>query len=128
MTPLTDPRTILIVEDDEDDALMFRHVIENLLRYQAILARDGQEAVQLASQQTFDLVILDVRLPSLDGEEVARAIRHLDRYQSVPLLALTAYDQRGMRQRCLKAGCTLYMTKPVDIDYLMDAINRQFAA
>ncbi len=117
-------KQILVVEDNSDDGLMLRHVVEMVLKHQAALAPDGAQAIRLAEQQQFDLVLLDINLPQVNGWDVAESLRRLAGYDRVPIIAVTAYDLAGYRERMLQAGCDLFLTKPFSLNALTDAITR----
>ena len=118
---------ILLVEDEDDDMVMLTQLIEGVLHYNVTVARDGLEAIRLAQNERFALVLLDLRLPGVQGFEVAKSLRELDAYRNVPIIALTAYDLADTRERSLKAGCDEYLTKPIDIDGFIQVISDYLA-
>lgn len=102
---------ILLVEDN----LVNQSVMEAMLRslgFDVGLATDGAEAVELISQQPFDAVLMDCRLPLVDGYEATRRIRQLPQGEGLPIIALTANVLEGDRERCLAAGMNDYLSKP----------------
>jgi signal transduction histidine kinase len=115
-----------------DDIAMNRDVIGAFLRAagnEVLLAESGQEAVRLAFEQTFDLILMDVRMPEMDGLEATRRIRALHGARGqVPILALTAYTFLDQMAQCRDAGMDGHIAKPVDYATLMreiaDAIAR----
>ena len=82
------------------------------------LANDGEMAVEMATQQSYDLILLDMQMPRMNGCEAAMAIRQLAGYQTTPILAMTANAFEDDRQRCLNAGMDEHLSKPVDPDHL----------
>jgi CheY-like chemotaxis protein len=94
------------------------------------LASNGREALALAQQDGFDLLLLDVHMPELDGFEVARAIRERERAAGghLPIIALTARSRPEDRARCLAAGMDDFLAKPVQVADLWAAIDRVAAA
>ena len=89
-----------------------------------IMAQGGKEAVQLASEQSFDLILMDVRMPEVDGLEAVRLIRKLPGPRGrVPILALTAYTSEELVAECMEAGMDGHVTKPVDYGTLIRAID-----
>jgi CheY-like chemotaxis protein len=116
-------REILLVEDNEEYASTLAQIVEDLMHHSVTIARDGLEAVRLAQANKFDLFLLDVNLPKMKGGEVAKAIRQMERYNKVPIIAMTAYDDVQTRKQILASGCNLYLTKPIDIDALNDILN-----
>lgn len=109
---------ILLVEDNEmnRDMLSRRlvrrgHVVE--------IAVDGAEGVTRALEGGWDLILMDMSLPEIDGWEATRRIRADDRGKQVPIIALTAHAMSGDRDKALDAGCNDYDTKPVDLERLL---------
>ncbi len=116
---------VLVVDDNQEtlgiicDALAHRG-------YQVARARNGTEAVTLALTDPPDLILLDIQMPGMDGLEVTRVLRSQTEHPvaAVPIVALTALAMPGDRERCLVAGMTDYLTKPVQIRTLLDAVRR----
>lgn len=118
---------VLVVEDNDDDSRMLSNVLEMVMNHKVTLASDGAEAVRMAGETLFDIVLLDLRLPELPGVSVAEALRQMDRYGSVPIIAVTAYDLAGVRRQALQAGCSHYVTKPIDVQSLVDLVSGYLA-
>jgi CheY-like chemotaxis protein len=113
-------RQILLVDDNEVN----REVIAELLTrlgHGVTTARDGEEALVLLQRSSFDLILMDVQLPGIDGLEVTRRFRA--RGRSTPVIALTAHSSREDRERCLEAGMNGVLVKPVDGAALAAAIS-----
>ncbi|MBP1625623.1 MAG: divK [Holophagaceae bacterium] len=113
---------ILLVEDNE----MNRDVLSRLLKrrgYEVIFAEDGESAVQIALEQTPDLILMDISLPRMDGNEATRQLRATEAFALQPIIALTAHAMASDRERALAAGCTDYETKPVDFPRLLQKIE-----
>jgi CheY-like chemotaxis protein/HPt (histidine-containing phosphotransfer) domain-containing protein len=91
----------------------------------ASLARTGVEAVQMASAEQFDLIIMDVQMPDMDGLEAAAHIRRTEQStgRHVPIIAMTAHAMPGDRDLCFTAGMDSYLSKPVRMDVLLDEIH-----
>jgi CheY-like chemotaxis protein len=125
--PLSSGQRVLLV----DDIAMNRDVIGVFLEaagHTVTQAEGGEEAVWLASEHPFDLILMDVRMPGVDGLEATRRIRTLDGAPGrVPILALTAHSSPDLVQKCLDAGMNGHLAKPVDYDTLMDAIDHAIA-
>ncbi len=122
--PLSSGQRVLLV----DDIAMNRDVIGVFLEaagHTVTQAEGGEEAVWLATEHPFDLILMDVRMPGVDGLEATRRIRTLDGAPGrVPVLALTAHTSPDLVQKCLEAGMNGHLAKPVDYDTLMGAIER----
>ncbi len=116
-------RHILLVEDNEDDRRGLSDVVLHLLQHNITMAADGQQAVMLANQVDFDLVLLDLSLPDMKGWDVACALRQMEHYYHVPIILITAYDEEHTHSRSLAMGCDRYLVKPVDVDFLVDVIG-----
>jgi signal transduction histidine kinase/CheY-like chemotaxis protein len=116
--------SVLVAEDN----VINQKVLESLLRsagYRVQLANDGQEAVAAWRRYTFDLILMDVQMPLMDGLEATRLIREHERSTGdrIPIIALTAHALEGDRERCLNAGMDEYVAKPVGRSQLLEAIE-----
>jgi two-component system, cell cycle response regulator DivK len=114
---------ILVVEDNEKNMKLFRDVLR-AAGYSTLEATSGGQAVELATEQRPGLVIMDVRLPHVDGVEALARLRADDRTASIPVLAVTAQAMHGDRERFLAAGFDGYLSKPLDIRELVAAVQR----
>ncbi len=115
-------KKILVVEDEERN----RYLISFILKsngLEVITANNGMEGVEAAKNQMVDLVIMDIKMPRMDGYEATRRIRELDGYQSVPIVALTSYAMAGDEKKALEAGCNGYISKPINPETIMDEIR-----
>ena len=105
---------ILIAEDNEKNIKLFRDVLQ-LSGYETLEASTGEQAIELATRHTPDLVLMDIRLPGTDGLEALRRLREDERTADIPVVALTAQAMAGDRERFLEAGFNGYISKPVNI-------------
>ena len=87
------------------------------------VALDGRQAVELARKSAYDVILMDVQMPEMDGFQATAAIRALDPSPQVPIIALTAHAMAGDRQRCLGAGMDDYLAKPLDLAHLVQAVE-----
>ena len=113
---------ILLVEDNE----MSRDMLTRRLKrkgYEVVIAADGKEAVRKAQSQTPDLILMDIRLPLIDGWEAMRRIKIMPETQSIPIIALTAHAMTGDMEKCMGAGCDDYDTKPIDLPRLLEKMQ-----
>lgn len=118
----TAPGTVLVVDDVEAN----RDLLSRRLQRQGhsvAVAENGQRALEMIRAQPFDLVLLDIMMPEMDGYETIRAIRELEPFRSLPIIALTAKAMKGDRQKCLEAGASDYLAKPVSSDQLQSMLR-----
>lgn len=118
---------ILLVEDNE----LNRDMLSRRLGrkgFEVESAADGRAGVERALAGGFDLILMDMSLPELDGWEATRRIRSDPRGASVAIIALTAHAMPGDREKALAAGCDDYDTKPVEFDRLLGKIQARLAA
>jgi CheY-like chemotaxis protein/HPt (histidine-containing phosphotransfer) domain-containing protein len=124
-SPLTTPLHILVAEDNELSAQVLE---QSLVRqgHRVRLASNGREVLTLAEQGSFDLLLLDVHMPELDGFQVVQAVREreLTAGGHLPIIALTARSRKEDRERCLAAGMDDFQTKPIRPADLLAAIDR----
>jgi two-component system cell cycle response regulator DivK len=113
---------ILLVEDNEKNMKLVRDVLR-AAGYNTLEAWTGRQALELALGETPDLVVMDVRLPDIDGLAALSRLRADERTAAIPVLALTAQAMAGDRERFLTAGFDGYLPKPVDIAALVDAVG-----
>jgi len=124
----TPPRRhqILIADDRASSRELLRLVLERA-GYEVIEAEDGQVALERARANPPDLILLDLQMPVMDGYQVLAALRSEPRFQTLPILALTASAMRGDRERILDAGFTDYLAKPAGPDLLRETVARLLA-
>lgn len=112
---------ILLIEDNE----MNRDMLSRRLQrrgYEIGIATDGIQGVERALEGGWDLILMDMSLPEIDGWEATRRIRAAATGERVPIIALTAHAMSGDRDKALEAGCDDYDTKPVDLERLLGKI------
>ena len=113
---------ILIVEDNMDTYELVHFILEKN-GFETFLAVNGREGVNAALKQKPDLIVMDMSMPEMDGWTATGLIKKDEQTKSIPLLALTAHALPGDRQRAMDAGCDEYITKPMDLDELVEAIK-----
>jgi len=123
VTPEEKRPTILYIEDDPGSQVLVKRMLE-YAGYEVMVAGTGLAGINMARQRTPDLILMDINLPDLSGREVTTRLRALDRFQSVPIVALTAQSQVGEREKAIAAGLTGYLTKPIDVDTLPGQVAR----
>ena len=119
--------TIAVVEDNADNRLLLQAILEGV--YEVVEYENGTDALAGLEASLPDLVLLDISLPGMDGNEILARIRADARLQKLPVIALTAHAMSGDREKYLAAGFNDYITKPiVDETILLSAIERWLAA
>lgn len=115
---------ILCIEDNPDNRMLIRRVLrpEN---YYLMEAENGLQGLSIAESRKVDLILLDINLPDIDGYEVARRLRSSakSKLARVPIIAITANAMKADADKCLDAGCDVYMSKPIDIQELWDTVE-----
>src|SRR5438552_14689301 len=117
---------ILLVEDNE----MNRDMLSRRLHrkgFEVAMAVDGLQGVHMALSGGYDLILMDMSLPELDGWEATRRVREAPETRRVPIIALTAHAMSGDREKAMAAGCDDYDTKPVELDRLLGKIQALLA-
>ena len=113
---------VLVVEDNEKNMKLFRDVLQ-ATGYSTLEATTGEDAVELALSREPALVLMDIRLPGIDGMEALTRLRRDERTRSIPVLAVTAQAMSGDRERFLEVGFDGYLSKPIDVDELIQAVR-----
>ncbi len=116
-------RRVLIVDDDVRNIFALTSVIEQH-GMKVTPAESGQECLELLrSQPDVDIVLMDIMMPEMDGYEAIRKIREQPAFKSLPIIAVTAKAMKDDRERCIEAGASDYVPKPVDIEYLLGVMR-----
>lgn len=106
--------TILYIEDDRGSQRLVKRVLENH-GYNIFIAGEGLEGIAIARQEKPNLILMDINLPTMDGQEITTRLRSLPNFSDIPIVAVTANTSPGSRQQALAAGCTGFLTKPIDV-------------
>jgi len=116
-------KTVLIVDDDVRNIYSLTKALE-VFKMKVITAFDGNEAINVLEENpNTDIVLLDMMMPNMDGYETAEKIRINPKHKNLPIIAVTAKAMTGDREKCIKAGASDYITKPVDIDQLLSLLR-----
>ncbi|MBF0523622.1 MAG: PAS domain S-box protein [Deltaproteobacteria bacterium] len=129
-TPASNPaehvtKRILLVEDNLVNQFITKKLLEKFGQ-QVEIATDGQQALDRSSSGEFDLILMDVEMPVMDGLDATRAIRETEKTtgKHIPIIAMTAYAMGDDRERCLASGMDDYLTKPINSEKLFEVINK----
>jgi signal transduction histidine kinase/HAMP domain-containing protein len=114
---------VLVVDDDPRNAFVLTDVLE-MHGMTVVQATDGRQAIAELAAGDIDLVLMDVMMPQMDGYETTRAIRRMAQYTRLPVITVTARAMQGDRQKSIDAGATDYITKPIDIEELLNCMER----
>ena len=117
-------KKILYVEDNEDNVYMLTIRLKKK-GFEIVVATDGEMGVEMASSENPDLILMDLSLPKMDGWTATKTIKNKNELKDLPIIALSAHAMEEHKKRALDAGCNDYDTKPVDIERLLEKINKQ---
>ena len=105
---------ILLVEDYKHSQIIVTRLLKKNDFDTIVVVENGQEALDAVKQQHYDLILMDMQMPVMNGFEATKKIRELKQYKDTPIVALTAFAMKGDREKCLDAGATDYIPKPID--------------
>lgn len=120
----TNGSRVLVVEDNDMNMQLVEYLLEEG-GVDIVKATSGEEALSITRNAApFDLILMDIHLPGMDGLSVVRAMKDDTRTARVPILALTAHAMRGDKDRFLDAGCDGYISKPIDVKTFLSSIEQ----
>jgi len=123
LTEVLKDKTVLIADDDVRNIFSLTKALENF-KMNVVSAIDGREAMaQLEQNPGVNIVLMDMMMPEMDGYETTRRIRQNRKYKNLPVIAVTAKAMTGDREKCIEAGASDYITKPIDIDQLLSLLR-----
>lgn len=111
-------KKILVAEDNDSNYILMSYILK---KYEFERAKNGQEAVEMANKNSYDLVLMDIKMPVMDGLEATRKIK--EAHPELPIVALTANAFDSDRQLALEAGCADFLAKPVSSDACLATIK-----
>ena len=117
--------SILLIEDNEQNRYLTTFLL-NKYGHSVTSACDGPSGIAAALEQQFDLILLDIQLPGMDGYEVARTLRATPSTRGTAIVAVTSYAMVGDRESILEAGCDGYLEKPIDPETFVSDITTYF--
>jgi len=113
---------ILYVEDNDDNIYMLKNRLSRA-GFTVLIATNGAQGIAMATSDKPDLILMDITLPDIDGEEATRRIKADPATKGIPIIALTANAMSGDREKALAAGCDDFDTKPVEMPRLLEKIS-----
>jgi len=116
-------KKILVVDDSKTISDMVRGLLERI-GFEVETAYDGLEALEKVKKSLPDLIILDVNMPKMDGFRVCRLLKFDRNFRSIPIIMLTARDEEENIKTGIKTGADLYLTKPIEPEKLIEAVNK----
>lgn len=114
--------SILVIEDNPDNRKLVTWILEDE-NYQVTCAESAEEGLVLVEQGSFDLILMDISLPGIDGTEATRLIRQTPNLKHIPIIALTAHAIKGEQESILACGVDDLITKPLDEDQLLNRMQ-----
>jgi CheY-like chemotaxis protein len=119
------PKVLLVEDNEENRDALSRHLRRK--GYEILIAVDGRGGVNVAREQTPDLILMDMSLPILDGWQTTQLLKTALETRGIPIIALTAHAMAGDREKALEAGCDDYDTKPIEFPRLLAKIETALA-
>jgi len=119
----TDSVKILLVEDYKHSQIIVTRLLKKNNFDSIVVVENGLQALEAVKQQKYDLILMDMQMPVMNGFEATQKIRELDDYRDTPIIALTAFAMKGDREKCLEAGATDYIPKPIDSQEFIDKVK-----
>ena len=113
-------KKILIAEDNDSNFVLMSYILKKY--YQFERARNGQEAVEMVDKNQYDIVLMDIKMPIMDGLEATKAIK--EKHPNLPIVALTANAFDSDRQLAMEVGCNDFLSKPVSSEECIETIKR----
>jgi CheY-like chemotaxis protein len=106
--------TVLIIEDDETNMDLMRSVLE-IGKCQVLEAENAEKGIQLAREHHPNLILMDIRLPKMNGLEATRILKDDNGLKNIPIVAITGYNNKEDEDLAIQAGCVAYLHKPIDV-------------
>lgn len=118
-----DRKKILIVDDNQDSRELVIKVLKKY-DYELLEAVDGEDALNKIIAEKPDLVLMDISMPKIDGHELTRRVKSRDDLKDIIIIALTAHAMKGDKEKAMAAGCSDYITKPINIREFREQVTR----
>jgi len=118
-----DEPKILLAEDYKHSQIIVTRLLKKNGFNNIVIVENGQEALEMVKKEKFDLILMDMQMPIMNGFEATGKIRELPDYKEIPIIALTAFAMKGDREKCLAAGATDYIPKPIDSKEFIEKVK-----
>lgn len=115
---------LVLIVDDDPRSMKLSYDLLSVFGYTTLAATNGLQAVEMARQHKPDLILMDIQLPIMDGLSATRLIKADINTRDIPVIAATAYAMKGDQEKVLEAGCSGYVTKPIDIKILLKTVEK----
>jgi DNA-binding response OmpR family regulator len=120
---VSNKKTILAI-DDEVKALNLLKLTLEMSGFETEIASEGKTGIELAKSKNFDLIILDIKMPDIDGWSVCNTLKHCDETRDIPVVFLSALSGDTIKKKAMNTGAIEYLTKPINPDVLIDVIEK----
>ncbi|MCL4511880.1 MAG: response regulator [Bacteroidetes bacterium] len=119
------PKLVLLADDNADNILLIKRILKRSgLDIEIIDVQSGREVLKLAIERMPEVILLDMKMPDMDGYEAASMLKSSDATKHIPVIAVTAQAMIGDKEKAFQAGCNEYLTKPVDSALLIDTLKK----
>jgi CheY-like chemotaxis protein len=115
-------KKVLVVEDNDLNMKLVKRLLQ-LGSYQVLEAKDAEKGIQIAGEHLPDLILMDIQLPGMDGLTATKLLKKNDALKNIPVIALTSYAMQGDEEKAINAGCSGYLTKPINTRDFLDRID-----
>jgi CheY-like chemotaxis protein len=112
-----------LAEDYKHSQIIVTRLLKKNSFENVVVVENGEDALKMAREDKFDLILMDMQMPIMNGFEATEKIRELMEYKDIPIIALTAFAMKGDREKCLEAGATDYIPKPIDSKEFIDKVK-----
>ncbi|MCY3413365.1 MAG: response regulator [Candidatus Heimdallarchaeota archaeon] len=116
-------KRILVIEDNEENIYLIRFILKKK-GHEVIEARDGLSGVEKAKSSQPDIILMDIQLPKMNGYDATKNIRQDPNLKDIPIIAITSFAMPGDKRKCLDAGCSYYIEKPINPEQFIEVVDR----
>ena len=114
---------VLLAEDYKHSQIIVTRLLKKNGFENVVVVENGEDAVKMATQEKFNIILMDMQMPIMNGFEATEKIREMPEYKDTPIVALTAFAMKGDREKCLEAGATDYIPKPIDSKEFIEKVK-----